>query len=223
MSKEDDLDNFAFQNRRSFYQQAVPDPKFRGLDWDRVQSTEPTGHAVVEALKRCVRIRQATLRGGSVLLYGATGVGKTMLTAVCWQQLAEYVPDRTNEAEIRKAGTLDNVAWVPGHRLPDLWRDATKAGLPQGVDGKNHLSTVKLLVLDDLDKVAGGEGWNSTLFGLLDSRMLNPDLITFITMNRSPEDFVRRFDGDQRAAVLRRLDGAVVHARLDALIRVKGV
>ena len=112
MTKSEDLIIPDFQSRKSFHQQTVPDPMFRGLDWDRVQPTEPAGHAVVEALKRFVRVRQATLRGGVVLLHGVTGVGKTMLTAVCWQQLAEYVPDRTNEAAIKSAGTLDNVAWI---------------------------------------------------------------------------------------------------------------
>ena len=128
-----------------------------------------------------------------ILFYGPPGTGKTALASAIWNKIGPYIPDRSDLKSARNCNTADNLVWYRGDELPELWKNGDIRLKQSKQQSSIHQSTCLLMVIDDLDKCPGG-GWAATLQGMLDSRLKSPELITIVTMNLTPAQFVRRYD-----------------------------
>ena len=166
--------------------------EFRAL---RLEEIVPRSAEQAEALEAVKVYAADILAGGrhACVLYGPPGGGKSMLAAGLWNALAPRIADRHQLADVRKAGTADNVLWVRGDRLvPEYWKPVEQADHRTAEQRTFHVSTAGLVVLDDLDKHPTGT-WAANLSGLIDARCCQDRLPTVITMNHTPAALVTKY------------------------------
>jgi len=213
MKETEDSFSISYLSSRADWTNGFIPDFFRPLSWDRLRASTAACADIVQAVKDFTELRTSGLQGGSVVLFGKAGMGKSLLSAVAFKHLAPFVPDRQREASFKDAGTLDNVAWHKGEELAAIWKGDEDESLPVGYNRMRHMETARLLVLDDLDKAVSGPTWNPHMFRLIDERLQHPERITFITMNRNPRTFSGRFDTEDADAVLNRIQRAsiIVH------------
>ncbi len=147
-------------------------------------------------------------------LYGATGVGKTLLVTLAWMELAPVIGDRRDLRQAVYAGTADNICWISGSSLPAIIRPPAQPDA-QTLPTINHVNSAYLCVLDDLDKCP--PGWSGGIFQIIDGRLSAGIRPTIITTNASPRQFVRRYQ-DHGLPIydrLRRTGAVIVHVPKD--------
>jgi DNA replication protein DnaC len=146
----------------------------------------------------------------SILLYGPAGSGKTTLAAAMFREIGAQLGDRDMEGAC-KAGNVNNLIWTRGADLPGLWmREAGKDH--DFTCWREHLQTVELLVIDDLDKCPKHENFRLQLIALLDRRICDLHLPTILTMNMTPTKFAMEYGEDSGALIMDRLrrTGAII-------------
>ena len=144
---------------------------------DRARLPDPTGFDQVQTWP-------AKDRG--VLIVGATGAGKTRST---WAVLARLA------REGKSIAFLDGVGFMSSSHRSSMEGD---------FDWVDRMSTVDILVLDDLGKMKFTERVQADLFGIIDRRVadLRPMIIT---TQLNPKDLGDMLTPDRRDALLRRL------------------
>ena len=132
-----------------------------------------------------------------ILLFGATGSGKTGLAGASAMTIARQgVGGLMWKTEVSLAAR-----WRASHSCYD--KDYDGVDTPDSVI--SECSTYPIVFIDDLGKSKVSEGWASALFEIIDARSRN-NLPTLITSNCSPQALLQKYD----VSLVDRLLGGVV-------------
>jgi len=180
--------------RDSYVREFIP-AAFRGVSLADYKGSSDTANAVRQAVRDY--IDNFFTNRNTIVLYGPSSAGKTLLASVMFLSIGSVLADRREEMAVYSAQTADNLVWLRGDELPGIWKKKADdhGDARSAAELAYHMTTAGLAVLDDIDKCPCQENWGAQLFGLIDARLCDHRLPTVITMNHTPAEFAKRYVG----------------------------
>lgn len=210
-SQESDQFFFHYISERTEWTKGfLPEP-FRDISFERLAES---GSASLPAVAG-VRDWSRGIRAGSriPLILVGPGAATTPLACCAWNELAPSVPDRNRYDEAKLCGTVDNIAFVRGDRLPETLRPSSPWNERNDCVGNaEHLRTCLLCVLADLDLYPRWSDSSRLLCGLIKDRVSTHALPTILSLDMPLAAFARRHGeyGESICGELREAGGVFV-------------